>query len=78
MDARGTDWDAIARLPRRLDRLCSIILNDFLPYYRHWRTDNRAVPQAVLERDRLAHHLWENNFVTANPDGNSYTVIVPA
>ena len=60
----------------RLDRLVCIILNDFLPFYRDWRPENRGVPHAILERDSMAHHLWENDFVKRNPD-SSFVVNVP-
>lgn len=59
-----------------LDRLICIILNDFLPYYQFWKPADRQTPVQILERDRLAHKIWENDWVCRNSDG-SYEVQSP-
>ncbi len=51
-----------------------IILEDFLPYYRLWPTENRAVPTGVREMNEEAHVLWERGAVEAEPTGKSYMV----
>ncbi|KAJ7110200.1 hypothetical protein C8R43DRAFT_962368 [Mycena crocata] len=61
---------------KRIDRLCSIILNDHLPYFRYFPTPDRPVPKAFLTMNLEAHRLWDRNMVNAvvgTP--NKFTVI---
>ncbi|KAJ7180200.1 hypothetical protein C8R43DRAFT_941883 [Mycena crocata] len=61
---------------KRIDRLCSIILNDHLPYFRYFPTPDRPVPKAFLAMNLEAHRLWDRNMVSevvGTP--NKFTVI---
>ncbi|KAJ7825504.1 hypothetical protein B0H14DRAFT_3726674 [Mycena olivaceomarginata] len=50
---------------KRIDRLASIILNDFLPYFRYFETPTRPEPRQMLETSLDAHSLWESDLVQA-------------
>ncbi|KAJ6609158.1 hypothetical protein B0H10DRAFT_1954814 [Mycena sp. CBHHK59/15] len=51
------------RQNKRIDRLASIILNDFLPYYQYWRPRDHKPSQDVLDRHFEAHTLWDRGSV---------------
>jgi hypothetical protein len=49
----------------RINRLASIILNDFLPYFRYFATPTWPEPRQMLETSLDAHSLWESDLVQA-------------
>ncbi|KAJ7774066.1 hypothetical protein B0H16DRAFT_1880520 [Mycena metata] len=51
------------RQNKRIDRLASHILNDFLPYYQYWRPADRQPAQEMLELHRSAYALWDRSAV---------------
>ncbi|EED82568.1 predicted protein [Postia placenta Mad-698-R] len=65
------------RVNKRIDRLASIILNDYLPFYRFWQPEHRALPAEVVQMNRLAHLIWETQSVIQTGP-HTYDVIVPA
>ncbi|KAJ7206943.1 hypothetical protein C8J57DRAFT_1258304 [Mycena rebaudengoi] len=53
------------RQNKRIDRLASIILNDFLPFYRYWNPVDRNPPREFVDLHMQAHTLGESGMVSA-------------
>jgi hypothetical protein len=66
------------KLPRnRIDRLASIILNGFLPFFRYWKPCDRSLKKKIiaLHAHTRAHNLWEQDMVV-QIDANTFDVLV--
>jgi hypothetical protein len=74
-------WAALIRLfavteaSYSIDRLASIIINDFLPFFRHWRPRNRPLNKLIIALHTKAHNLWEQDMVI-QIDQNTFDVRV--
>ncbi|KAJ7603863.1 hypothetical protein DFH06DRAFT_1151589 [Mycena polygramma] len=64
-----------SRQNKRIDRLSSHILNDFLPYYQYWRPRDRRPPQEMIDMHDRAYALWDSGCV-AQLEPNLYGVDV--
>ncbi|KAJ7185884.1 hypothetical protein C8R46DRAFT_1207993 [Mycena filopes] len=62
------------RQNKRIDRLASIILNDFLPYYQYWRPRDRAPSDEVVQRHLAAYRAWDAGAVREIEPGRLYGV----
>ena len=58
----------------RIDRLGSILINDFLPYYRHWPFNEPRWSKAFIELTRQGHDIWASNWVYQSKD-HAYKVL---
>ncbi|KAI0705560.1 hypothetical protein C8Q76DRAFT_819788 [Earliella scabrosa] len=65
-----------SRKNKRLDRLATIILHDFFPYFQYWGPDERAMPIEQRKLNALAHQLWEDDLVEVQPD-ESFVIHCP-
>jgi hypothetical protein len=57
--------DIIATLTfsSRIDRLGSILLMDFFPYYQHWPFNERRWSKEYITLTRKGHDLLEGNWI---------------
>ncbi|KAJ7893906.1 hypothetical protein B0H14DRAFT_2334605, partial [Mycena olivaceomarginata] len=65
------------RQNKRIDRLASHVLNDWLPYYQYWRPPNRPLDRELIELHHAAYTLWDWGAVRRlEPDRYGVDVIV--
>lgn len=58
----------------RIDRLGSILINDFFPYYKHWPFNEPRWSKAFTELTREGHDIWASNWVH-EAAGQTYKVL---
>ena len=63
--------------PIRIDRLVVIIVFDWLPFYRLWNPDQHTQNKMIIERDAMAHKLWEDGCVSKKTTTEAYEVLEP-
>lgn len=51
------------RRNKRIDRLLTIILEDFFPYYRYWELDEPRLSKQLLRVSRAGQYLWSSGHV---------------
>ena len=66
-------YDSHIFFKHRIDRLGSILLMDFFPYYQHWPFNERRWSKEYITLTRKGHDLWEGNWIYKN--NNTYMVL---
>ena len=62
----------------RIDRLGTILLIEYFPYYQQWPFNEVCWAKAYMQLTRQGHDLWEGNWILPAPEHTGkYIVMAP-